>query len=168
MRVLFVMFDTLNRRSLQCYGGHTVKTPNFDRLAQRSVVFDTHYVGSLPCMPARREMMTGRYNFLHRSWGPLEPFDHALPELLYQAKGVYSHLSTDHLHYWDDGGSTYHNRFDSYDLIRGNQGDPWKAVVAPDEAAWTEKYHPVQLRTERRNVFRRDMINREFIQTPED
>ena len=168
MRVLFVMFDTLNRRSLQCYGGTTVKTPNFDRLARRSVVFETHYVGSLPCMPARREMMTGRYNFLHRSWGPLEPFDHALPELLYQAKGVYSHLCTDHLHYWDDGGSTYHNRFDSYDLIRGNQGDPWKAVVAPDETAWKEQYHPVQLRTERRNVFRRDMINRAFIKTPED
>ena len=82
MRVVFALFDTLNRRSLGCYGGTTVKTPNFDRLALRSVVFDNHYVGSLPCIPARREMMTGRYNFLHRSCVPLETFDHAWPGLL--------------------------------------------------------------------------------------
>ena len=33
-------------------------------------------------MPARRELHTGRYNFLHRSWGPLEPFDDSMPQLL--------------------------------------------------------------------------------------
>ena len=84
MRLVFAFFDTLNRRSLECYGGD-VKTPNFNRLADRSVTFDNHYAGSLPCMPARREMMTGRYNFLHRSWGPCEPFDHAFPEILFKA-----------------------------------------------------------------------------------
>jgi len=168
MRALFLLFDTLNRRSLEHHGGNTVKTPNFTRLAQRSVVFDAHYVGSLPCMPARREMMTGRYNFLHRSWGPLEPFDLAVPELLYDATGTYSHLATDHLHYWDDGGSCYHNRFDSYDLIRGNQGDPWKGVTEPDQQAWQKKYHPSQFLMERRRVFRHDMANRDQRRGPED
>ena len=57
-------------------------TPNFDRLAERAVTFDSHYVGSMPCMPARRDMQTGRLDFLHRSWGPLEPFDNSFPELL--------------------------------------------------------------------------------------
>ena len=33
-------------------------------------------------MPARRELHTGRLNFLHRSWGPLEPFDDSMPEIL--------------------------------------------------------------------------------------
>ena len=46
------------------------------------VTFDNHYVGSLPCMPARRDMQTGRLTFLHRSWGPLEPFDNSFPEIL--------------------------------------------------------------------------------------
>ena len=77
MRVVYALFDTLNRQSLECYGGTSVRTPNFNRLAAQTVAFDNHYVGSLPCMPARREMMTGRHNFLHRSWGPCEPFDHA-------------------------------------------------------------------------------------------
>ena len=79
MKAVFVLFDSLNRHMLGAYGGTRIPTPNFDRLAARSATFDNHYVGSLPCMPARRDMLTGRLTFLHRSWGPLEPFDNAFP-----------------------------------------------------------------------------------------
>ncbi len=48
----------------------------------------------MPCMPARRDMQTGRHTFLHRSWGPLEPFDNSFPEVL-KTGGVYSHLISD-------------------------------------------------------------------------
>ena len=82
MRSVFIMFDSLNRRALGPYGGKTVPTPNFDRLAKKTVTFDNHYIGSMPCMPARRDLQTGRLSFLHRSWGPLEPFDNSVPELL--------------------------------------------------------------------------------------
>ena len=82
MKLVFVLFDSLNRLALGPYGGTRLATPNFDRLAARAVTFDGHHVGSLPCMPARRDMQTGRLSFLHRSWGPLEPFDNAFPELL--------------------------------------------------------------------------------------
>ena len=79
MKVLFVVLDTLRRDYLEPYGTDWVQTPNIARLAERSVVCDNHWVGSLPCMPARREFMTGRHNFLERGWGPLEPFDDVLP-----------------------------------------------------------------------------------------
>ena len=82
MKAIMVMFDTLNRHMLPPYGCDWTHAPNFARLAQRTVTFDRSYVGSMPCMPARRELHTGRYNFLHRSWGPLEPFDDSMPELL--------------------------------------------------------------------------------------
>ena len=85
MKTIFVLFDSLNRKSLGCYGGTAVKTPHFDRLAARAVCFDNHYVGSLPCMPARRDMHTGRLSFLHRSWGPLEPFDNSFAEILHKS-----------------------------------------------------------------------------------
>ena len=88
MKLVFALFDSLNRRSLEPYGARTIRTPNFRRLAERCVTFDTHYVGSLPCMPARRDMQTGRLNFLHRSWGPLEPFDNSFPELLHGERGL--------------------------------------------------------------------------------
>jgi arylsulfatase A-like enzyme len=110
MRAVFVLFDSLNRLALGCYGGAAIATPNFDRFAQRAVTFDNHYVGSPPCMSARRDMHTGRLNFMHRSWGPLEPFDNSMPDIL-KNTGVHTHLISDHFHYYEDGGATYHSRY---------------------------------------------------------
>ena len=109
MKAVMVMFDSLNRRMLPNYGCTWTKAENFARLGEKSAVFDNCYVGSLPCMPARRELHTGRYGFLHRSWGPLEPFDNSMPEIL-KNRGIYTHLVSDHYHYWEDGGATYHSR----------------------------------------------------------
>lgn len=168
MKTVFVLFDSLNRHMLGPYGGKRVPTPNFDRLARRSAVFEKHYVGSMPCMPARRDMLTGRLSFLHRSWGPLEPFDNAFPEILAREKGVYSHLVTDHFHYFEDGGATYHTRYDSYDFIRGQEGDPWKAMVQPHWERLREKYAAEQFSEKRRDYKRQNVINREFIRDDAD
>ena len=118
MKTVFVLLDSLNRNAMEPYGSQTVHTPNFTRFQQRAVTFDNHYVGSLPCIPARRDLHTGRINFLHRSWGPLEPFDDSFPEILKQT-GTYSHIATDHHHYFADGGATYHQRYSSWDLRLG-------------------------------------------------
>ncbi|MFC0681514.1 sulfatase-like hydrolase/transferase [Lysobacter korlensis] len=160
MKAIVVLFDSLNRRFLPAYGGDQVELPAFERLAERSVTFDTCYGGSMPCMPARRELHTGRSNFLHRSWGPLEPFDDSVPELLRDA-GVYTHLVTDHQHYWEDGGATYHNRFSTYEFLRGQEGDRWKGHVAdpdiPESVTWL-----------RRGAWRQDWVNRAYMATIED
>lgn len=124
MRAIIVMFDTLSRRCLETYGSQDVKTPHFTRLEDHCVVFDRFYCGSMPCMPARRELHTGRYNFMHRGWGPLEPFDCSAIQLLHDA-GVYTHLVTDHSHYFEDGGGTYHNRYNTWEGFRGQEGDRW-------------------------------------------
>jgi len=139
MRTIFCLFDSLNKSAVGAYGIGSIETPNFDRFAARACVYDNHYVGSLPCMPARRDIHTGRLNFMHRSWGPLEPFDNSFPELM-KAAGVYSHMVTDHMHYFEDGGSTYHGRFSSFDFIRGQEYDPWKAMVEPPLERFREIY----------------------------
>jgi arylsulfatase A-like enzyme len=137
MKAIMMMFDTLCRRFLPPYGCDWVHAPNFQRLATRSVQFQNAYVGSMPCMPARREIHTGRSNFLHRSWGPLEPFDDSMPEILARA-GVHTHKVTDHFHYWGDGGATYHNRYSTYQFVRGQCGDRfhgWCGEISEEEAA---------------------------------
>ena len=126
MKAIILMFDSLNRHLLSPYGDTFVDAPNFARLAAKAVTFENFYAGSMPCMPARREMHTGRHNFLHRSWGPLEPFDDSMPQLLGEA-GVHTHLISDHPHYWEDGGGTYHTRYTTWEFFRGQEGDPWKA-----------------------------------------
>lgn len=135
MKAIMVMYDSLNRRMLQPYGCDWTETPNFCRLAAHAVRFDNHYANSLPCMPARRELHTGRYNFLHRSWGPVEPYDDSMPELL-KENGVHSQLMSDHWHYWRDGGATYHSRYSGWEVSRGQEGDNWKPDLAfqPDPA----------------------------------
>lgn len=167
MKAVFVLFDSLNRHMLGAYGGTRIPTPNFDRLAARSKVYDKHYVGSLPCMPARRDLLTGRLTFLHRSWGPLEPFDNAFPELLKQ-KGTHSHLITDHYHYWEDGGATYHNRYSTFEFVRGQESDPWKAMVQPHWERLHEKYHEAQRGGGPISKYGPYMINREFIREEKD
>lgn len=128
MRAVMVMYDSLNRHFLSPYHRGWIKTPNFDRLARHTATFDNFFVGSLPCIPARRELHTGRLNFLHRGWSPLEPFDESMPDILSRS-GVYTHLVTDHCHYWEAGGANYHTRFTSFEHVRGQEGDAWTPVV---------------------------------------
>ncbi len=130
MKCLFVILDTLRSDYLEPYGSEWVKTPNLSRLAERSIVCDNHWVGSLPCMPARREFMTGRHNFLERGWGPLEPFDDVLPHLLRQAEPkIFSHLITDHYHYFYLGGEGHNNSFNTWQYERGQENDFWVSRV---------------------------------------
>ncbi len=146
MKTVFVLFDSLNRLALGAYGGTAIATPNFDRFAKRSVTFDKHYVGSLPCMPARRDMHTGRLNFMHRNWGPLEPFDESFATILSE-NSVYTHLISDHLHYFENGGWGYANAFDSWDFVRGQEYDPVKAMVRPPlerlKEIYDERHYPL-------------------------
>ena len=160
MKAIMIMFDSLNRDYLECYGAALAKTPNFCRLARRSVVFENCYAGSLPCMPARRELHTGRTNFLHRSWGPMEPFDLSMPEIL-KEHGIHSHLASDHTHYWEDGGSTYHTRYSTWEGFRGQEGDPWKGIAGefPDRDP-----NLIQHQGYRGKLYCQDNINRTYLE----
>ena len=164
MKAIMVMFDSLNRHLLQSYGCSETITPNFMRLAEKSVQFDCCYAASLPCMPARRELHTGRYNFLHRSWGPMEPFDDSMPQLL-KMNGVHSHLVSDHGHYWEDGGATYHTRYRTWENFRGQEGDPWKGVVGGVE---DKNPNLIEFGGYRGLLYNQDLVNRSYLQNEAD
>src|SRR5690606_37312693 len=77
------------------------------------------------------------------------------PEIL-EKNGVYTHLISDHYHYWEDGGCTYHTRYNSWEISRGQEGDPWKGEVKDpfiDESAIGRKNHS----------WRQDWINRQYL-----
>lgn len=129
MRTVLVLMDTLRRDALGCYNPEgAAQTPCLDAFAQDSVVFDNHWIGSAPCMPARRDIMCGRYNFLERPWGPVEPFDVTLVDGL-RAGGTYTHIATDHCHYARTGGEGYLQLFNTWELFRGQEGDPWVSRI---------------------------------------
>ncbi len=128
MKCVFIVLDTVRRDYLAGYGNDWVHTPSLTRLAERGITFDNHWVGSLPCMPARRELMTGRYNFVYRGWGPIEPYDDTLPGEL-RKKEIFTHLLTDHYHYYELGGENYHTAFNTWDFHRGQENDWWASHV---------------------------------------
>ena len=155
-----VMFDSLNRRFLPPYGCDWVKAPNFERLAEHTVTFDNCYIGSMATIPARRELHTGRYNFLHRSWGPLEPFDDSAPRILGE-NGIHTHLISDNYHYWDEGGATYHKQYGTWEMVRGQEGEQWKGEVANPEI-------PNSIQRMGHKMWRQDWINRKYMRCEED
>ncbi len=148
MNVITILCDTLRRDHVGAYSGGkplnqcwsqeapawSVPTPNMDRLIARGTVFDNAYIGSTPCMPARRDIYTGRLEFLQRGWGPLEEEDFDLPRqvsgppnrsLKWTMEQGYpvSCLLTDHFHLWEQGSGNYHMGYTGFEFVRGIESD---------------------------------------------
>lgn len=142
--VILILIDSLNRSHLSAYGPTVVATPNLDRFSQRAWRFDNHYVGSLPCMPARREIFAGFKEMMWRPWGPLEDFDARLPRLL-ETASYQTAIITDHYHYWEESGNGYLQTFQQTDLVRGHEVDNWQLPDSDEAPAWVkniERWRP--------------------------
>jgi arylsulfatase A-like enzyme len=125
-----VLLDSLNRHMLGCYGGGEFDTPNLDRFAARSVRFTRHYAGSLPCMPARHDLLCGALDFPWRPWGSIEIWEEPVTVPLRRA-GVTTQLISDHPHLFETGGENYHCDFTGWDYERGHESDHWKTRPDP-------------------------------------
>jgi len=130
---IVILLDSLNRHMLGSYGGREFATPNLDRFAARSLRFTRHYAASLPCMPARHDILCGAWDFLWRPWGSVELWEDAITYPLRRA-GVVSQLISDHPHLFETGGENYHIDFTAWDYQRGHEGDAWKTRADPSWA----------------------------------
>jgi arylsulfatase A-like enzyme len=129
-RAVVILLDSLNRHLLGAYGGSEFATPNLDRLARRALRFTRHYAGSLPCMPARHDILCGALDFLWKPWGSIEIWERPLSAHLRRA-GVTTQLVTDHPHLFETGGENYHTDFSAWDYQRGHESDPWRTRPDP-------------------------------------
>ena len=147
--VVVVLLDSLNRHMIGTYGGTEFDTPNLDRFAKRAVRFDRHYTGSLPCMPARHDILCGSWDFLWRPWGSIELWEDPITRHLQQA-GVTTMLVSDHPHLFETGGENYHTDFTAWDYVRGHEDDPWRtapdpswvgAPAVPADESWVARHY---------------------------
>jgi arylsulfatase A-like enzyme len=127
---VLILLDSLNRHMLGAYGGREFATPNLDRLAARSVRFTRHFTGSLPCIPARHDILCGALDFLWKPWGSIELWEDAITRQLHDA-GVATQLISDHPHLFEAGGENYHIDFKAWDYLRGHESDPWRTRPDP-------------------------------------
>jgi arylsulfatase A-like enzyme len=121
MNVIAIVADTWRFDYLGCYGNDWIQTPNIDRLAAESTVFENAYAEGCPTVPTRRALLTGRYTLPYRGWGPLLPEDKTLADILW-SQSVWTALITDtcpmHM-----PGYGYERGFDFTQYFRGQQFD---------------------------------------------
>jgi arylsulfatase A-like enzyme len=125
-----ILLDSLNRHMIGAYGGGEFATPNLDRFARRSVRLEKHYAGSLPCIPARHDILCGALDFLWKPWGSIEIWEQSIVADLRLA-GVTTQLISDHPHLFEVGGENYHTDFFAWQYERGHESDPWKTRPDP-------------------------------------
>ncbi len=127
--IIFLLTDDQAYNTLGVMGNDEVTTPNIDKLANQSVIFDNYYNTTAISMASRANIMTGMYefksgcNFQH---GPLtsEKFQLSYPILLREAgyrigfAGKFGFAVTES----SESNSSYH----TYDRLPVDEFDWWK------------------------------------------
>jgi arylsulfatase A-like enzyme len=128
--LVVVLLDSLNRHMLEPYGGREFATPQIAAFARDALRFTRHHVGSLPCMPARHDILVGALDFPWRPWGSIEIWEDNIARALRQ-QGVTTMLASDHPHLFETGGENYHTDFNAWRYERGHESDPWHTTADP-------------------------------------
>jgi arylsulfatase A-like enzyme len=128
--LVVVLLDSLNRHLLEAYGHEGFATPNITRFARESLRFTRHHVGSLPCIPARHDILVGALDFPWRPWGSIEIWEDNIARAL-REQGVTTMLVSDHPHLFEAGGENYHTDFNAWQYSRGHESDPWRTTPDP-------------------------------------
>ena len=129
MNLVFLVADSLRKDHLGCCGNSWIETPNIDRLAADSVLFEETYPESLPTLPVRNALLSGRYCGPELGWGPMREGDVRLPETL-AAAGFTTAFITDVYHMMKPG-MNFHRGFHCWRWIRGQEQDPYRTAPNP-------------------------------------
>ena len=139
MNIILMVFDSLRKDSIGAFGKPpwgAVRTPHFDRLAEESLSIMRAYPESLPTLPARRALYTGRrvYPFENADfhlkgdfvgapgWGPIPEDQPTLAERLRDA-GYRTALVSDVYHQFKPS-KNFTRGFDQWTFLRGQEADP--------------------------------------------
>ncbi len=127
MNVLFIASDDMSY-DLHTFGNPDVYTPNFDRLAERGVVFDNAYCQAPLCAPSRASLMTGYYPDKTGVYDLYPTFRDALPDAVTLAQ-----MFKNNGYFTCRIGKIFHQGVPS-DIGHAGHDDP---------ASWTTTYNPI-------------------------
>jgi arylsulfatase A-like enzyme len=114
--LLFLFTDEQRADTMAAYGNHRIQTPNLNRLAAESTVFERAYVTQPVCTPSRATIMTGLYPHTCGCTAnniPLPEDTPCLPEML--PDGQYA--------------TAYHGKWHLGDEVFAQHGfDEWRSI----------------------------------------
>jgi arylsulfatase A-like enzyme len=143
--VVLVVCDTFRRDHVGAYGNRTIRTPNIDSFARDAVVFDHHVVSSFPTMPARADILTGRFSYTFMGWEPLPPGIPTLPGIL-SANGYLTTGVVD-TPFFIRSGYGYDRGFDDFIWVRGQGDDTRPHERADARLTWRSEADRLVART---------------------
>lgn len=168
LNLIVICSDTFRADYLGCYGNEWIRTPHLDRMAAEGTLFTNCYGDGLPTIPARRVFFTGNSiipSSVHGSWEPLHQGDVPLPVVLGEA-GYTTGFVADTYHYFKPG-QNFHQGFDSWRWIRGQEFDSWKS--GPKDRFDPKDHMPDHLWNETYDeMMRRYMMNTQDWRREED
>lgn len=149
--ILVVVSDTHRTAFMGPYGNKTVQTPNFDRFARQSAVFERAHPECLPTIPTRRTLHSGRRAFPFRDykplpfdnvylpgWQPMSPDEDTVAEALDRA-GYHCGFVADVPHYFVPG-QNFTRGFRQWEFVRGNAEDRYRSTAPYDPKLLEARY----------------------------
>ncbi len=122
--VIVIISDTMRRDAVKCYENSWVHSDNLAEFAKRCLIFDNAYIASFPTVPMRNDVLTGTYTFTYKAWSPIDAKAVTIQSVLRRA-GILTALVVDTPHPFAPGYN-YQRGFHSWQLIRGQENDPWR------------------------------------------
>lgn len=128
--ILVYMIDTLRADELGCYGAKTTSTPNFDRFASESALFENCSSLAAGTRPSVASFITGVSGDVHDAWGgdyvPLPSGLARLPDLLrkagYSTFGVVANPNVARIFGFAEGYDVYHELYaDPGDAVKDGE-----------------------------------------------
>jgi arylsulfatase A-like enzyme len=137
MNVVVVILNSLRKDHVGAYGNDWIETPNMDRLAGESLVFERALPESIPTINARRAIHTGTRSWPFKDWvvpkgedirlqgwQPIPEGQTTLAQVLGE-HGYRSMMVTDTMHQFKPSYNM-HEGFDAFDFIRGQTTDNYQ------------------------------------------
>jgi arylsulfatase A-like enzyme len=182
VNIVLIVFDSLRKDCIGYYGEPfwgKVQTPHLDALAKESLVMDRAYPESLPTLPTRRALYTGRkvYPFHNADfrlkgdfvgapgWGPIPEDQPTLSELLSEA-GYRTALISDVYHQFKPS-KNYWRGFHQWMFLRGQENDPYRSGPEPTKEM-IDHWLPPEIQNERRIAFIRQCLKNMHDRTVEE
>lgn len=145
MNILVVVSDTLRRDYLSFYKKTNAIAPNLEDFAQQSIVFDRCYPASFPTVPARSDLMTGRYTFTYLPWGPLPQGEITLPDCM--TKAGYTTTGIADTPFFVRNGYGHDRGFSDFYWIRGQRSGLEHDDVARNRHSEEDYFAPMTFAT---------------------
>ncbi|MHA1717633.1 MAG: sulfatase [Promethearchaeota archaeon] len=144
MNVILIIFDSLRKDHVGAYGCDWIKTDNLDKFAAESLKFTNALPESLPTLPVRRAIHSGRRTFGERAyrrykgdtvaafgWGPI-PEEHITIAEYLSAKGFVNAFISDTYHQFKPS-MNFTRGYHQWEFIRGQEADPFKSGPPIDD-----------------------------------